>query len=203
MPRAYDAHTSTFSNTLMSENGLGIWYVRPMPWRQRSCRGTWVTSRPLNTTRPSSGRWTPVMRLNRVVLPAPFGPMMPSASPSFNCTLRSSITSTPPNDFLRPAVSRTTVTTVHRPVSLGPRRARERALCARSGSVTSTRSPRDQAYVNAVSLPVCGICLLYTSDAADDVSTRFNSNGYVVPLTCLLYTSDAADDLLCVDLGGR
>src|SRR5450756_3183225 len=25
----------------------------------------------------------------------------------------------------------------------------------------------------------------------------------VVPRTCLLYTSDAADDLLCVDLGGR
>ena len=24
-----------------------------------------------------------------------------------------------------------------------------------------------------------------------------------VPETCLLYTSDAADDLLCVDLGGR
>ena len=23
------------------------------------------------------------------------------------------------------------------------------------------------------------------------------------PLICLLYTSDAADDLLCVDLGGR
>ena len=25
----------------------------------------------------------------------------------------------------------------------------------------------------------------------------------VVPQVCLLYTSDAADDLLCVDLGGR
>ena len=25
----------------------------------------------------------------------------------------------------------------------------------------------------------------------------------VSPQTCLLYTSDAADDLLCVDLGGR
>ena len=25
----------------------------------------------------------------------------------------------------------------------------------------------------------------------------------VVPSNCLLYTSDAADDLLCVDLGGR
>ena len=24
-----------------------------------------------------------------------------------------------------------------------------------------------------------------------------------LPYTCLLYTSDAADDLLCVDLGGR
>ena len=29
----------------------------------------------------------------------------------------------------------------------------------------------------------------------DDVNERF--------ITCLLYTSDAADDLLCVDLGGR
>ena len=24
-----------------------------------------------------------------------------------------------------------------------------------------------------------------------------------MPIACLLYTSDAADDLLCVDLGGR
>src|SRR5450756_2938007 len=29
-------------------------------------------------------------------------------------------------------------------------------------------------------------------------------DGHFVPnITCLLYTSDAADDLLCVDLGGR
>jgi hypothetical protein len=28
-----------------------------------------------------------------------------------------------------------------------------------------------------------------------------NPNGWKLP--CLLYTSDAADDLLCVDLGGR
>src|SRR5680860_1918625 len=32
----------------------------------------------------------------------------------------------------------------------------------------------------------------------DDVDTRSGKPGY-----CLLYTSDAADDLLCVDLGGR
>ena len=30
--------------------------------------------------------------------------------------------------------------------------------------------------------------------------TSFCLNGYEI---CLLYTSDAADDLLCVDLGGR
>ena len=28
-------------------------------------------------------------------------------------------------------------------------------------------------------------------------------HGRVLPQACLLYTSDAADDLLCVDLGGR
>src|SRR5450756_919759 len=33
---------------------------------------------------------------------------------------------------------------------------------------------------------------------------RSSNNGYGLPFrTCLLYTSDAADDLLCVDLGGR
>src|SRR5659263_117959 len=37
-------------------------------------------------------------------------------------------------------------------------------------------------------------------------SFRSQASGYVVKdqhLSCLLYTSDAADDLLCVDLGGR
>src|SRR5450756_419897 len=39
--------------------------------------------------------------------------------------------------------------------------------------------------------------LKYSTQA--DVSTMTMS----VPSHCLLYTSDAADDLLCVDLGGR
>eukprot|EP00657_Telonema_sp_P-1_P004427 TRINITY_DN20243_c0_g1_i1.p1 TRINITY_DN20243_c0_g1~~TRINITY_DN20243_c0_g1_i1.p1 ORF type:complete len:123 (-),score=52.50 TRINITY_DN20243_c0_g1_i1:79-447(-) len=29
------------------------------------------------------------------------------------------------------------------------------------------------------------------------------TRGEMTPVACLLYTSDAADDLLCVDLGGR
>src|SRR5659263_102993 len=31
----------------------------------------------------------------------------------------------------------------------------------------------------------------------------FEGNEECGPVSCLLYTSDAADDLLCVDLGGR
>ena len=36
-------------------------------------------------------------------------------------------------------------------------------------------------------------------DAADTVSPQITSKS----LCCLLYTSDAADDMQCVDLGGR
>ena len=34
---------------------------------------------------------------------------------------------------------------------------------------------------------------------------KYNAGSYAsaTPTYCLLYTSDAADDLLCVDLGGR
>src|SRR5665213_1883589 len=41
--------------------------------------------------------------------------------------------------------------------------------------------------------------------ALEDVGARPNSRGsdLTVVIPCLLYTSDAADDLLCVDLGGR
>src|SRR5450756_415848 len=37
-----------------------------------------------------------------------------------------------------------------------------------------------------------------TSDIAGYIASTWSD-----PPTCLLYTSDAADDLLCVDLGGR
>ena len=38
-------------------------------------------------------------------------------------------------------------------------------------------------------------------DVAEIDFARIKTNG--IANTCLLYTSDAADDLLCVDLGGR
>ena len=40
------------------------------------------------------------------------------------------------------------------------------------------------------------------SSVSDEIK-RNNHNGIYIAICCLLYTSDAADDLLCVDLGGR
>src|SRR5450756_704892 len=47
--------------------------------------------------------------------------------------------------------------------------------------------------------------LPYEKVAIYDVSNGERFETYVIPgpKNCLLYTSDAADDLLCVDLGGR
>src|SRR5680860_1877833 len=41
----------------------------------------------------------------------------------------------------------------------------------------------------------------YFRDPPDNFGRYYHGN--VIIHTCLLYTSDAADDLLCVDLGGR
>src|SRR5262245_51699991 len=43
------------------------------------------------------------MRLSAVVLPAPLGPMTPSASPSSTARLRPSMTTSEPNDFATPS----------------------------------------------------------------------------------------------------
>ena len=43
-----------------------------------------------------------------------------------------------------------------------------------------------------------------SAGAAGAINVRVKSKGRIIlSVTCLLYTSDAADDLLCVDLGGR
>ena len=63
-----------------------------------------VTSRPPKRTGPPSGERSPAIRLSVVVLPAPFGPTMPSASPSSTENERSSMTGTP-KDFCRPSTA--------------------------------------------------------------------------------------------------
>src|SRR5450756_1309433 len=64
-------------------------------------------------------------------------------------------------------------------------RARDSSVCV--GTSAQLRGRR--------SAPTAGAC---AQNSPLSVSPRFHS-----PSTCLLYTSDAADDLLCVDLGGR
>ena len=52
-----------------------------MPAREIRFGGNPVMSAPLSRMRPEVGRSTPVTQLKKVLLPAPFGPMMARISP--------------------------------------------------------------------------------------------------------------------------
>ena len=62
-------------------------------------------SRPPNVTVPLSGLSRPVTRLNSVVLPAPFGPMTLTSSPSFTDSDSALTAVTPPKRRVRFAMS--------------------------------------------------------------------------------------------------
>src|ERR1700683_2899681 len=68
---------------------------------QRWRGGAPVMSWPSKLTLPLSGVCRPVMRLNSVDLPAPFGPIMPSASPGATSRCESSTAFSEPNDLFR------------------------------------------------------------------------------------------------------
>ena len=72
-----------------------------MPRWLRLRLGMRVMSRPNSATEPLSGASSPVMRLNRVVLPAPFGPMISRRSPGATLRLTLVVTRKPPNDLHR------------------------------------------------------------------------------------------------------
>ncbi len=71
-----------FSATVSPAKGWTIWKVRAMPRRARRCGASAVTSCPSNRTCPSLGVRKPEIIPNRVVLPAPFGPMSPVIEPA-------------------------------------------------------------------------------------------------------------------------
>src|SRR4030042_2586399 len=52
-----------------------------MPFLQMSWGGSLLRSSSVKTTRPLSGLSIPVIKLNRVVLPAPFGPITATSCP--------------------------------------------------------------------------------------------------------------------------
>ena len=69
------------SRTLKLSKAALSWKVRTSPiWQIRSGNAR-VTSTPCTSTRPCVAGAIPVITSNSVVLPAPFGPPMPSTSP--------------------------------------------------------------------------------------------------------------------------
>src|SRR5215472_15711632 len=72
-----------------------------MPRAVRRWLGHAVTSSPNSSTRPDDAARMPVMRLNSVVLPAPFGPMMALRSPGMICSETPRTARKPPNAFDR------------------------------------------------------------------------------------------------------
>src|SRR6202042_3854199 len=71
-----------------------------MPSLHRAAASSLVTVRPANWTAPASGARSPEMRPNRLVLPAPFGPTIPTVSPVPTASDRSSAMTTRPNRFV-------------------------------------------------------------------------------------------------------
>src|SRR5690606_24693186 len=73
--------TITFSSTDMSAKGLTTWKVRPIPTAHTWSARQPAMSVPRKRMRPWSGGMTPATRLNKVVLPAPLGPISATISP--------------------------------------------------------------------------------------------------------------------------
>ena len=82
-----------------------IWKVRPSPKCARSNDGSRSMRLPSKRTRPPSARIIPVIRLNAVVLPEPFGPISAVIVPSCTWKVRSSTARRPPKLFASPSTS--------------------------------------------------------------------------------------------------
>src|SRR3974390_249574 len=85
---------------------LVIWKERARPLRARAGAGSAVTSSPAKRTSPRSGRSSPASWPMRVVLPAPFGPMIACVSPSRTSSSTPSLASRAPKVLVRPRTSR-------------------------------------------------------------------------------------------------
>ena len=94
-----------------------IWYVRARPRCARWRAAAPVMSLPNRVMLPESIRNSPVMRLNSVVLPAPFCPMMSRRSPAATARFTAVATRRPPNDLCR---SRTSSAVIVRPPDAAP-----------------------------------------------------------------------------------
>src|SRR5207237_573939 len=84
---------------------LVIWKERASPLRARRAARRCVTSSPAKKMRPLSGRRSPASWLMKVVLPAPFGPMIACVSPSRTARSMRSLARSAPKVFVRARTS--------------------------------------------------------------------------------------------------
>src|SRR5205807_365736 len=77
----------TLSSRVMSSKVAGTWKVRPMPASACVSGEVRVRSTPAKTMRPEVGCMSPARQLKNVDLPAPFGPIRPTISPSSTARL--------------------------------------------------------------------------------------------------------------------
>src|SRR5664280_315064 len=106
--------TCTFSPADRVPKSSRRWKVRASPSLARRCGFIRVMSVSCRCTVPRSGVWRPLMTLNSVVLPAPFGPMSPVTVPASTVRLASLSAATPPKRTATPSTVRTWV-----PVAVG------------------------------------------------------------------------------------
>ena len=148
--------SQTFSQTVISRNRRTPWNVLPIPSRQIWAAVMCVIEPPRNRTSPDVGRVNPVTRLKTVVLPAPFGPMMPSISPDAQAMSTSSRARRPPKDFDNPSIS----SSADRPASamswrypVAGRVGETPATKPRIGQRVDTSPPRQPAAIRAARVP--------------------------------------------------
>ncbi len=106
-----------FSRTVSVGKIARFWKVRATPHRMTPCTGLASRSCPSKLIRPAVGCTTRVQQLNRVVLPAPFGPMNPQISPSGTRALKSDRAVTPPNRTVTFSITSTGIAPVVSPAS--------------------------------------------------------------------------------------
>src|SRR5690606_4724005 len=100
-PRRSPMTAVRVSNGVRVSKSWLIWKVRTKPRAERLCTGSEVMSWPSRWMVPLDGRRTPVNKLTKVVLPAPFGPIKACRAPltRFSETLLVAIR--PPNFLVR------------------------------------------------------------------------------------------------------
>jgi hypothetical protein len=103
-----------FSSTLRPPKTLVFWNVRTSP-----SAAIWFGLRPFRRVprkriSPALGARKPVMALNAVVLPAPFGPMRESTSPSLTSKVALSTATSPPKRIESPSTLRSAAALVTR-----------------------------------------------------------------------------------------